>query len=423
MVDAAPFRALRYDPSAAGDPASTSAPAYDDLEPTAYAHHRTASPYTVLELLTPSGTRGSHETAGAALRRWRRTGVLRRDATPAFYRYEEHELRHGLPAVQRGVLAAVALPQPGRPSPIDTHEAVDPARVADRLARLEALRVDVSPIVALVTDPAVELRKHLEQPPRSAPVAALTDEAGVDHRVWAVTDTDEIARLAAALRTARVLVADGHHRYAAALAARRRMPGEGWGRTLMYLVDAGETGPQVLGVHRLVRGVDERLAARLAVDFELRAADPETLRVAVEAAPRGVVGVLVAPPLAGKLGATAALLHPRDARALAARLPGDRPQLWRELDTAVLDHAVLPGVGAATVEYRADLADAAREVASSVDSALFVLRPVELATVAALAAAGERMPPKSTYFRPKPRAGLVLRPLDEVDPPQTGHPA
>jgi len=415
VVDAAPFRGLRYDTAVAGDPASTSAPSYDDLDPITYAAHRTASPYTVLELLAPPDATGSYRAAGQALRRWRRTGVLRPEPSPAFYRYEEHELRRGVPTVQRGLLAAVALDEPGRDGAFLTHEDVDPARVADRRRRLEAVRADLAPVFALATAGPAELRERLAEPPREPPVVALTDEAGVDHRVWAVTDPGQVAALRRALAPVRVLVADGHHRYAAALAARVERPEGPWHRTLVYVVDATGDGPEVRGVHRLVRGVDRAALRRVGEDFTLEEAPAAAgaLRDRLEAVSGRGFGLLVAPPLAAAVGMASALLRPRDERRLAARLPQRRSPRWRALDTAVLDHAVLPGLGATAVEYRADLDAAAAAVRSSRDALLFLLRPVDVRTAEAFAAAGEHMPAKSTYFRPKPRAGLVLRALDD----------
>lgn len=410
MVDAAPFRGLRYDPVVAGDPATTSAPAYDDLDGYTYAAHRASSPYTVLELLSPPDASGSHRSAGQALRRWRRTGVLVSEAAPAFYRYEEHELRHGVPSVQRGVLAAVRLERPGPTSAILTHEEVDPGRVADRRARLEALGADLSPVFALAIDGALLLRTQLAQPPRCPPVVALSDEAGVDHRVWAVTGGAEVAALRRALRPVRVLVADGHHRYAAALAAQAHHPGTGWQRTLMDVVDAAVDGPELLGVHRLVRGVGADAVDRLRThfSFEPAPADPQALQAQLEAVEGSAFGLL----LRHESATTAALLRPRDHAALLARLP-DRSPTWRGLDSALLDHAVLPALGHHSVEHRPDLLAAAADVRATDGSALFILRPVDVRTAEALAVRGEHLPPKSTYFRPKPRAGLVLRLLDE----------
>lgn len=415
MVDATPFRGLRYDAGVAGDPGATSAPAYDALDRFTYASHRAASPYTVLELLGPPDDAGSYRAAGAALRRWRRTGVLISQPTPAVYRYEEHELRGGVPTVQRGLLVAVGLEEPGPDSAILTHEDVDPGRVAERLARLEAVRADLAPVFALTTGAPAEFTTRLARPPDRPPVVAFTDQEGVDHRVWAITDRGEIAALCGALAGVRVLVADGHHRYAAALAARSRHRGAAWRRTLMYVVDATVDGPQVSGVHRLLRGVDQELLRQLARDFSFApaASDPRVLSASLDAAAGRAFGLLLAPRLAATAGITAAILQPRDEAALAAGLPRERSPRWRDLDTAVLDHGVLPRLGARAVEHRADLRAAAADVAASRDSVLFVVRPVDPRTAEALAAGGEHMPPKSTYFRPKPRAGLVLRPLEE----------
>ncbi|MDQ3972958.1 MAG: DUF1015 domain-containing protein, partial [Actinomycetota bacterium] len=211
MVDAAPFRALRYDPSVAGHPASTSAPPYDELEPFAYARHRAASPYTVLELIAahPAG----YEAAGATLRRWRRTGVLVADPRAAFYRYEIHELRREGPAVVRGLLAAVRLEPCGGSGAIAAHEAVDAARVADRLRRLEAAPVDLSPVLGLYRRAPERLHHLLAERPRTPPVVAMTDEAGADHRVWALDDPAEVAGIRRWLAGVPVVIADGHHRY------------------------------------------------------------------------------------------------------------------------------------------------------------------------------------------------------------------
>lgn len=415
MVDAKPFRGLRYEPAVAGDPETTSAPSYDALDRFTYASHRAASPYTVLELLGPPDDTGSYRAAGAALRRWRRTGVLISEPAPAVYHYEEHELRRGIPTVQRGLMVAVALEDPGPGSAVLTHEAVDPERVAERVDRLEAVQADLAPVFALTTGAPAELRRRLARPPDRPPVVALTDAEGIDHRVWAITDPEEITALCRALAGVRVLVADGHHRYAAALAARSRHRGDAWRRTLMYVVDATVDGPQVGGVHRLLRGADEALLHQLARDFAVAPApsDPRALCASLDAAAGRAFGLLLGPPLAAALGTAAAILRPRDEAALARRLPPERSSRWRSLDTAVLDHAVLPRLHAKTVEHRADLDAAAEDTAAADDVVLLLVRPVDPRTAEALAASGEHMPPKSTYFRPKPRAGLVLRPLDE----------
>jgi hypothetical protein len=261
-------------------------------------------------------------------------------------------------------------------------------------------------------------------------VVALTDEAGVDHRVWAISAPATIATLRAALADVPVVLADGHHRFATALAVRdRRRAGDlgrgrggpsaagppgspaasaPWERTLMYLVDATDDGPQVLPVHRLVRTLRPGALALVGEDFEAVPAPGDV--GLLEAAVRAERGLALGLRLAGGLGL---VLRARAPHALRARLPDGHSDGWAALDAAVLDHAVLPRLCqphvTGAVQYRSDAAAAAREVDAGAAAALFLVRPVDAATVCSLAAAGERMPVKTTWFRPKPRAGLVMR--------------
>jgi uncharacterized protein (DUF1015 family) len=398
VVDAAPFRALRYDPAVAGDPATTSAPAYDELERFVYARHRTASPYTVLELLTRTGVPPSYRWAGAALRRWERTGVLVTDAKPAYYLYEEHELRSGVPAVQRGVLAAVAVGD----RRVHAHERVDAARVADRVARLSEVPVDLAPVFAVYRGAPDTLRRVLRRPPNRPPLLAMTDEAGLDHRVWRLDAPVEVEQIRDGLADVQAVIADGHHRYAAAVA----MDGSS-SRTLMYLVDAEEHGPQILAVHRLLHGVGDSAFSDLAPEVEATPAPADITTLATMLDRQDGRAWAVRLP-----GNRALLLSVRDEAALQARLPGGRSAAWRALDTAVLQHAVLPRLRPESIEYRTDPVAAAAEVEQRQTGALLLLRPVDVAAVYACAAAGDPMPPKTTWFRPKPRAGLVMRSLD-----------
>jgi uncharacterized protein (DUF1015 family) len=427
VVDAAPFRALRYDPRLAGGPASTSAPAYDELTRFAYAQHHTASPYTVVELMTgvTDDDPNRYVPAAAAYERWRRTGVLKQDPEPAFYRYEQHWLRHGVPAVQRGLVAAVHLDDDA----VLTHEHVDPARVRERLARLAAVPVDLSPVFAVYAHAPPELAGLLAAPPDRPPIVALTDEEGVDHRVWPLTDPQSIAAVREALRPVRVVIADGHHRYATALAYRDAHPAveseadaeAPWQRSLMHLVDATVAGPEVLGVHRLARTLPDRWLDRLPPGLRVAAAvtDVNDLLAALEACEEHAIGLLIHADAARRAGLDATgdglrgyVLSAGHAE-LRPLLPPGHAEPWYRLDAALLQHVVLPAVGLdpASLANRVDARQAAAEVSAAAADGLFLLRPVSAETVFEVAASGDTMPAKTTWFRPKPRTGLLLRPL------------
>jgi uncharacterized protein (DUF1015 family) len=397
VVDAAPFRALRYDTAVAGEPASTSAPAYDDVERFTYARHRTASPYTVLELLA-EGEAADYRSAGAAYARWRRTGVMVEDRRSAYYLYDVHELRHGVPTLMRGVLAAVALDGEG----LLAHENVDPQRVAARARRVHAVPADLAPIFAVHSPGPPQLRSALDGPPRTPPLIAMTDEMGVDHRIWALDDPQILTSVRAGLAQVRAVIADGHHRYAAALHASDTESADG--RVLTYLVDSARYGPELRAVHRVLRGAGEGLLPALAQDFTVQPMSwPNVLAGLAAGGDDIVFGLRYA-------GGRSALLVAREPHSLRDRLPGDRSAAWRSLDTAVWEHIVHPVTGG-EVEFRADVDAALAVVDAEPGAALFVLRPADIATVDACAAAGEMMPVKTTWFRPKPRAGLVMRSL------------
>ena len=399
MVDAAPFAALRYDPAVAGDPASTSAPAYDDVERFTYARHRAASPYTVLELLAgeDDGTAEAYAAPGAAYRRWVRTGVLVEDPAPAYYLYDIHELRGGVPYVLRGVIAAVDVAE-GNLIP---HEAVDPQRVAARVRRMAAVPADLAPVFAVHTAAPSDMRAVIDGAPPGPPVIAFTDEAGVDHRIWALRDPGAVESVRRGLAGVRAVIADGHHRYAAAVQRRSGDPAAG--RALTYLVDASAYGPQLQAVHRIVRPAPRDLLERLQSQF--------TVTQAPDAGLAAVVARKAAPAFGLVRGGQApAVVVARDPEALRHALPPGHSSEWARLDAAVWEHVVRPMLGAVSVSYRTDAT--LTEADDEDEAAAFVLRPPSLSDVFACALAGEALPAKSTSFRPKPRAGLVMRSLE-----------
>jgi hypothetical protein len=239
------------------------------------------------------------------------------------------------------------------------------------------------------------------------------------------------ARVTDALKDARLYIADGHHRYEVALAYRneRCAAATSWtgdepeNFVLAALVDADDPRLVVLPIHRLLKLPGRRGLSGLDSLFELRewsgndALALESLMQAVAAA--GTTGNAF-----GLVGFERGKLHlatVKDAHAVAAMMPGDRPQPWKALDVAVLHNALLPAAGFVetpdTVAFTEDHLEAAAEVASGLWDAAVLLNPTRVEQVIEVAEAGERMPQKSTFFFPKLGTGVVMLPLDEVGSP------
>jgi uncharacterized protein (DUF1015 family) len=298
---------------------------------------------------------------------------------------------------------------------------------------MRTCRANLSQVYALHGDGDGAVRAALERGcAAAAPVADFTDEAGVRHVLRAVTDPVPVTELAQRMADRPLFIADGHHRYETALGLRDGLrrpeaaPGTDPADYLSILCVAMEDeGLVVLSTHRVLRRpVDPRaLLDRLEYGFRVRRLDAGSAAEALtaleaEAAPGAV---------AAYLGGTYWLLKVRSWDELDARC-GGHCEAWRRLDVSVLHALVLekelgipfgPGQ-TGEVTFTQDAAGAAREVDSRRAGAAFLVRAAGVGALRSVAEAGDRMPPKSTYFWPKPVSGLVVNVLEGEPSPAGG---
>lgn len=412
-----PFRAVRYAPERVPLEAVTSPP-YDLIDPDEADRLERRDAHNVVRLVLPdpSATERAERYRRAArlLHEWLAEGPLRRDAAPALYVYEER----GADGVHRGLLGALGLRAP-EDKVVLPHEDVHPVPVADRAAQMRATNANLEPIYLLVpeTGDAAAVVETVAE--REAPLVTVRAGAGTDgrveYRLWAITDERRLATVAAALAPRQALIADGHHRYAAYRAVQERRHEEGagagpWDYGLALIVDAAAYPPTLRPIHRVLPDVPVRaFLARLPDTAEVRPAGTDlAAALALLDSPDGgrhrfVVG-----------GGEGFLLVglPRDA--LAAQLPEGHSPAWRDLTVTALHHGILePLLGVPDDEVTfVHAAEPAVRMAARADGTAVLLTPPTVEDVHAIAAAGDRMPPKSTSFGPKPRNGFVLRLLD-----------
>ncbi|CAM5226763.1 DUF1015 domain-containing protein [Streptomyces aurantiogriseus] len=412
-LELTPFRGLRYDPDRVGSLAAVTSPPYDVVvRPDGLHHLQDADPHNIVRLILPQATTAGarNEQAATTLRRWLSEGVLTADPEPALYVYEQ---RHADGMLQRGLIGTLRVSEPSA-GIVLPHEDVMPHIVADRAALMRATSANLEPLLLTyrgndTTADVVE--RTAEQPP----LLSTTTEDGFSHRLWSLTDPDEVARVQADLAHHQALIADGHHRWATyrRLRAEHSSPSP-WDHGLVLLVDTARYPLRVRAIHRLLHGlpVPEALAAVENL-FRVRRLEvplPEALAALADAACTGNAFLL-----AGD-GAFHLLDRP-DPALLARTVPTDRPPAWRTLDATVL-HATLlahvwhiPEDDPTRIAYIHDTA-ATVEKAERDGGTAVLLHPVREEVVRDLARQGVTMPRKSTSFGPKPASGLVLRALD-----------
>jgi uncharacterized protein (DUF1015 family) len=419
MAEVQPLRALHYALEKTGGLQPVVAPPYDVIDAAGRTALKSQSPFNVVEIDLPVAADGGdpYAHAAAVLADWREQGVVVQDETPAIWPLEQDYVGpDGQARTRRGFLARVRVEDYG-PGRIRPHERTHPGPKEDRLRLTRATQANLSPIFALFSDPDQRAWRALEPATTQAPWAQTTDPDGTVNRLWRVDDPDAIAAVQDAASAAELLIADGHHRYETARVYADEIGGDGPHRyVLMCLVALEDPGLTVFPTHRLLRNLSreqqEALADAIKRDFEVTPLSstaelppPENERLQL-----GYMDAHHKQPYRLTLKSQ----EPVDA-ALA-----DRSEPYRHLDTAVTEALLLKGALGMTdaqidhldgLGYARDDAQAIEMVLSGEYDAALFMAPTPVRRVQDVAASGESMPPKSTYFFPKVPTGLVFNPL------------
>ncbi len=438
MPEIRAFRALRYNRDAVPDLARVVAPPYDVISPAQRAVLAARDPRNVVAIDLPVDLPGAtdpddkYRAAARTFTGWRSDGTLAKDPRPAIYVYEQAYTLPGstVRRIQRGFYARVKLEPFGPGSGILPHERTLSGPREDRHKLMRASGANFSGVVGLYVDPSGDATRALAEATTNNAVADVTDDDGVRNRLWMLPDDGPTAGAVTVLREAAarapITIADGHHRYETALHYRderqRTSSNEedpAFDYLLMLLLETGGGALTVLPTHRVARGVADGagLLAAAGSLFDVEPVDAATLERSFGPGVSAAGG-------AGRFGlwtraGGAILTARRDAIAAFLQPGGDA---LRRLDVTILAAALeqLTGIDRAAtttggrIAYTKSASEAMAWVDAGVDGAdaAFLLEPTPVAEILAVAAAGDVMPQKSTYFYPKPLSGFVINPLE-----------
>ncbi len=440
MTDIRPFRGVRYNPDQVKDLSSVISPPYDVISPQEQRLYHKESPYNIVRLEfgedLPGDAAGDNKYTRAAgwLQSWLDEGVLFQESAPAYYVFEHRFVQQGMLISRLGLAGRIRLGDEigssARP-----HEVVMQSKVQDRLELLQHCQLNISPIMGLVRPSDYGMDALLGDVIRQAPDASVSDHQGVIHNMWVIGDQESITRISDWCKSKTIYIADGHHRYETAqlyrrerLAAGAATSEESFDFAMMTIMDAGDPGVVALPTHRLARlpaglsleEFNDRLAGMFHLEYlEFRTASDasRTDRWLSVLADRGGTGMYLG--VYGLKRGGFCLLTIRDRQAIDRLLPEDKSPLWKELDVSVL-HAVIlhglmgmdsPEMEEECLKYTRDGEKALESVDSGDYHIAFLVNPIPVTQILAVADAGDKMPPKSTYFFPKLPTGLVMYPL------------
>lgn len=430
MAEILPFAALRYSREKVGDLSLVTAPPYDiitqEMQDALYRRH----PCNIVRLIRGKGE-NFHEEAGALLKKWREEGVLVRDTQPGIYLYR-HRYKvfgRGPTRTRKGFVALVKLEDfgPGKALP---HERTFTGPRNDRLLLLETTRANLCPIFALFSHK--DLDALISQLMAGRPECRATDDDGMEHALWKMTDKNHIESIRNAMTDRGFLIADGHHRYEASILFRDRQreisPGGGAGPheyVMMYFTSIEGKGLTILPTHRLVSGLTDldregyltRMEKLFSVmEFPLSGGEQWARDMLMEGMRKlGTKTRAFGLMFQGDRAYYLLALKERELRSdeVMERFT-NTPGALLDLDVTLLHSYLLPELsqGELLLEYVHRAEEAMDAVGKGRAQAAFLLNPTKIAQIVRVTEAGEVMPQKSTYFYPKLLSGLALRTLD-----------
>ena len=436
-----PFRAWRYNPSAVRLDDVVTQP-YDKISPAMQEAYYQRSPYNLVriilglpELFDAEGGDNVYARAARDFKAWRQQSILVQEKDPCIFAYSQRFRVPGSTEVKerRGFIALGKL-HDYADQVVFRHEQTLSKPKSDRLNLLKATRAHFGQIFMLYSDPAGSVEKILYEGAGPAD-AEITDEYGVLHRVWRVSDPAVIRLLSSTMADKKLIIADGHHRYETALAyskehapsvvaktehstAELPQPAFPEAAVMMTFVNMDSDGLVILPTHRVVHslaGFDPAAFARAAGQFftveklpDAGATDfVENLRKQ-----SGTAFIAVT-----RSGAYLLRSKPDAAAAAMSALPENQRQLdLSHLHTIILDR--LLGLDAekvrqqTNIRYLRDAAEAMEQVQRGEADVTFLTNPVTMNQLKEVAFAGSVMPQKSTDFYPKLLSGLTIYALE-----------
>lgn len=441
MANIYPFRAWRYNSGTVRLEAVVTQP-YDKISPAMQQAYYQSSPYNLVriilglpELFDAERGESVYSRAARDFQSWREQGVLVQEKTPCVFAYSQRFQVPGSDAVKerRGFIALGKL-HDYADGVVFRHEQTLSKPKSDRLNLLKATRAHFGQIFMLYSDPGCSVEQILYDGNGSAD-AEVTDEYGVVHRIWRISDPSVIRLLVSTMDDKKLIIADGHHRYETALAYSKehghaeecktessvnQLPHPAFpeAAVMMTFVNMDADGLVILPTHRVVHslpGFDPAAFAEAAEEFFSVSGLPSAEAPAyidILRAQEGTAFIAVT--------RSGALLLRSKPEAVAAVL-SEMPERQRRLDLSQLHSVALDrllGLDAekvreqTNIRYLRDASEAVDQVRRGEANVAFLTNPVALEQLKEVAFAGEVMPQKSTDFYPKLLSGLAIYALD-----------
>ena len=446
MAKIIPFKGILYNKEKIRDMKDVVAPPYDVISPPEqeelYKRHENNVVRLILGKESDSDTPDNNRYTKAkdSFDSWQKNSILIKDAFPSIYVYsQEYHLgeTEGFEKKRRlGFIALSKLENFGE-GKIHPHENTLAKPKEDRLKLMQHCNANFSSIFGLFSDPSKRIDSVLKDYMRHSPLYDLVDDAGMRHTLWAIRDNKVIQIITGVMSDKQVFIADGHHRYETAInyrnEMREKLPNftgeELYNYVMMYFTNTNSEGLSILPIHRLVSNLsnfDKKKIIKKAGEFfnieklSLNESDEKTVKQKLfsDIKERGEKEHIFGMYLGND---EYLLLTLKDEDVLDRLITNSRHPSWKKLDVTILHTLLIEKVLGISeknlaeqknITYTISGDEAIKDVKAGKYQIALFLNPTKIEEVKDVAAAGEKMPQKSTFFYPKLLTGLVMNKLE-----------
>lgn len=416
-----PFRGIRYN-QAVVNINTVVAPPYDVISPEQQNQLYDKDAHNIVRLIL-GREEDRYSAAAKSFNEWQESGVLAREARPAFYPLVQTFKTTTGSVIQRKGFIALCHLEEFEKGIVLPHEKTLSKAKEDRFKLFKATNSNFSQIFSLYSDAAKNVDSTIA-PLYSTPAAVDVTFENVRNQLWVITDDRAIEKIAQEMEPKQVLIADGHHRYETALAYRDLMKSQNpkhngtelYNYVMMFFTNLDDEGLVIFPTHRVVHSLPKFAWKDFSstiqkyftvAEFPAR----EAMVKALGSHARYAYGIIVN-------GASKYWIASlKDGMTVDSLVSSSLPAEVKDLDVVLLHSYFLGSVLGISVEaqekklnihYIQRVDDCENEIVKGVAQVAFVVNPTKIGQVRAVAKAGQTMPQKSTFFYPKLLSGLVL---------------
>ncbi len=421
MAQIKPFRPLRYT-SKAGDIKVNVCPPYDIISPEQREELIKKSEYNLIRLELPVGE-DKYNEAGKLLKQWIADGIIARDTEDGIFVYEEEFDVSGKHYIFNGIVCLCKTYDFSEKVVLPHEETLSKAK-QDRFDLMCATYCNFSSVYSLYLDEMGRVKAVTDRKRSEDPIVCFTDGDGVTHRLWKITDKNDLDDLVNIFADKQLFIADGHHRFETGGRFNRHcmennITDADSGFIMMTLVDMDNDGLVIFPTHRLIYDMPvdaDALCEKASEWFDITSHNDinDVENVLASHADRHAYALYTG-------GGVYRLLVSRDTAGMVEA--PDRSDAYRSLDVTVLHTLLLEQILGIDKEnmaqqknlhYTRSISEAISDVDNGKASAAFILNPTKIHEIKEVALAGDKMPQKSTYFYPKLVTGLVMNQIKEI---------